>query len=256
MLETNAYVRCLLIDFSKAFDVVDHVVLVDKLSKLKLPNCVFNWLISFLVGRSHTTKTAGVESSPLPINLSIVQGSGIGPTFYIILESDLKPVSNVNIVFKYADDTNLLVPEHTDVQLCDEYEAIQLWALRNKMIINASKTKEIVFRRPNPRLSIDLPALQAIEKIKETKLLGVIFSDSFHFDSHVNYILKICSQRSYLMRKLRDQGLSANQLNIVFDAIILSRITYGVCAWSGLLSIELIGRIDAFFRRMFKYGFC
>jgi len=48
----------------------------------------------------------------LSINLSIVQDSGIGPTFYIILESDLKPVSNVNIVFKFADDTNLLVPEH------------------------------------------------------------------------------------------------------------------------------------------------
>jgi len=61
------------------------------------------------------------------------------------------------------------------------------------MIINASETKEIVFRRPNPRASIDLPALQAIDKIKETKLLGVIFSDSFHFDSHVNYILKICN---------------------------------------------------------------
>jgi len=58
------------------------------------------------------------------------------------------------------------------------------------------------------------------------------------------------------MRKLRDQGHSKNQLNIVFDAIILSRITYGVCAWSGFLSAELIGRIDAFLRRMFKYGFC
>jgi len=131
----------------------------------------------------------------------------IGPTFYIILESDLKPVSNVYIVFKYADDTNPLVPEHTDVQLCDEYEAIKLWALRKKMIINASKTKKIVFRRPNPRASIDLPALQAIDKIKETKLLGVIFVDSCHFDSNVNYKLKMCSQRSYLMRKLRDQGL-------------------------------------------------
>ena len=98
MLETNAYVRCLLIDFSKAFDVVDHVVLIDKISKLKLPNCVLNWLISFLVGRNHTTKTAGIESSSLPINLSIVQGSAIGPTLYIILESDLKPLSQVNIV--------------------------------------------------------------------------------------------------------------------------------------------------------------
>ena len=257
MLETNAYVRCLLIDFSKAFDVVDHVVLIDKISKLKLPKCVLNWLISFLVGRNHTTKTAGIESSSLPINLSIVQGSAIGPTLYIILESDLKPLSQVNIVFKYADDTNLLVPEHTDVQLNEEYEAIKLWAVRNRMIINVSKTKEIVFRRSNPRgCSVDLPVLQAIEKLKESKLLGVIFSGSFHFDSHVNYILKICSQRSYLLRKLRDQGLTLNQLNVVFDAIILSRITYGVCAWSGFLSMELIGRIDAFFKRMFKYGFC
>jgi len=79
------------------------------------------------------------------------------------------------------------VPEHTDVQLRDEYEAIKLCALRNEMIINASKTKEIVFRRPNPNAMIDLSALQAIDKIKETKLLGVIFADSFHFDSHVNY---------------------------------------------------------------------
>ena len=98
-----------------------------------------------------------------------MQGSGIGPTFYIILESDLKPVSKVNIVFKYADNTNLLVPEHTDVQLCDEYDAIKLWTKRNKMIINASKTNEIVFHRPNPRVIVDLPALQAIERIKETK---------------------------------------------------------------------------------------
>jgi len=133
------------------------------------------------------------------------------------------------------------VPEHTDVQLRDEYEAIKLWALRNKMIINASKTKVIVFRRPNPRASIDLLELQATDTIKETKLLGVIFADSFHFDSHVYNILTICSQRFYLMRNLTDQGLSTNQLNIVFDAIILSRIAWGVCAWSGFLSAELIG---------------
>jgi hypothetical protein len=72
MLETNSYVRCLLVDFSKAFDVVDHIVLIEKLVKLDLPSCVFNWLISFLTGRSHTTKSFGMESSALPINLSIV----------------------------------------------------------------------------------------------------------------------------------------------------------------------------------------
>ena len=55
MLENNCFVRCLLVDFSKAFDGVDHVVLVQQLSKHKLSECIFNWLISFLIGRSHTT---------------------------------------------------------------------------------------------------------------------------------------------------------------------------------------------------------
>ena len=71
---------------------------------------------------------------------------------YITLESELKPISNINLIFKYADDTNLLVPECTDVQLCDEFDrfdAILKWADVNKMIVNTSKTKEIVFRRPN-----------------------------------------------------------------------------------------------------------
>jgi ribonuclease P/MRP protein subunit RPP40 len=146
MLETNAYVRCLLVDFSKAFDRVNHVVLAEKLGKLKLPSYVLNWLISFLTGRSHTIKNNCVESRPSPINLSIVQGSGLGPSFYSVYESDLKPLSSVNTIVKHADDTNLLVPEHTDVQLCDEFDAIRRWAFRNKMIINVVRTKEIVFR--------------------------------------------------------------------------------------------------------------
>jgi ribonucleases P/MRP protein subunit RPP40 len=145
MLETNAYVRCLCLDFSKAFDKVDHVILIDKLSKLKLPSFILNWLISFLTGSSHITKTVYGESRPLPINPGIVQGSGIGPTLYTTQESDLKPLSNQNIMFKYADDTNLLVPECTNVQLQAEFDAIQSRALRNKMIINFTKTKEIGF---------------------------------------------------------------------------------------------------------------
>ena len=258
MLETNSYVRCLLVDFSKAFDTVDHVVLIDKLDKLKLPSFIHNWLISFLTGRSHTTKVLGIESCPIPINLSIVQGSAIGPSLYIVLESDLKPISKHNIIFKYADDTNLIVPESTDISLRDEFVSIQLWANANKMVINKNKTKEIVFHRPNLRHCIFVPCVFGIEIVNEVKLLGVVFNDTLHFTSHVNYILKCCSQRSYLLKRFRDQGLPPKHLNAVFDAIVLSRITYmySICAWYGFLSRELIGRFDAFLKRMFKYGYC
>jgi len=52
------------------------------------------------------------------------------------LESDLKSKSQINVIFKYADDTNLLVPQHTDIHMKEEFEAIALWSINNKMIIN------------------------------------------------------------------------------------------------------------------------
>ena len=57
----------------------------------------------------------GKVSSRRPINRSIVQGSGLGPTLYIVMESDLRAVSGINLIFKSADDTNLIVPENSDV---------------------------------------------------------------------------------------------------------------------------------------------
>ena len=64
------------------------------------------------------------------------QGSGVGPTLYIVMESDLKTISKINILFKYADDNNLLVPEKTDVDISVEFANIVQWATDNCMILS------------------------------------------------------------------------------------------------------------------------
>jgi len=69
----------------------------------------------------------------------------------------LKALSVINILFKYADDTNLLVPEKTDVQLSAKFEHILQWAADNLMTVNINKTKEIVFHRPSARHSLPIP---------------------------------------------------------------------------------------------------
>jgi len=69
---------------------------------------------------------------------------------YIVMEGDLHTLSRSNIMFKYADDTNLLVPAYSDVSLLSEFEHVKQWAADNKMIINISKTKELVFQRKYP----------------------------------------------------------------------------------------------------------
>jgi len=70
---------------------------------------------------------------------------GVGPCLYIIMESDLNPLSYSNILIKYADDTNLLVPEHTESTLTQAFTHICDWEQQNKMHINITKTNELGF---------------------------------------------------------------------------------------------------------------
>ena len=84
MLENNRYVRCLLLDFSKAFDTVDHLLLLKKLHSYHLPGNISSWIVSFLTDRSQCTKINGSISASESINRSIVQGSATGPNSFSI----------------------------------------------------------------------------------------------------------------------------------------------------------------------------
>jgi len=100
-----------------------------------------------------------------------------------------------------------------------------------------------------------LGSSQQGEAKRHTKLLGVWIQYNFKVDMHVDYILSLCSQRIFLLKRLRDQGLSATYIHTVFQAIIVSRILYALPAWGCFLSKELSGRIDALLKRCYHYGF-
>jgi len=181
MLESNSFVRCLIIDFSKAFDVVNHEVLLQKVSTLDLPDNIHNWLVSFITGRQQKCKVNGSISSCSAITRSIIQiqGSGVGPTFYITMKGDLKPLSVHNVMCNYAEDINLLVPEHTDIDLKAEFNNVRQWAQVNKMILNLSKTKQIVFRWPCPKRDYLPPSFDDIELVDHIRCLGIPISHTF-----------------------------------------------------------------------------
>ena len=82
-------VRCLLIDFSKAFDIVKHTIILSKLSALDLPSSALNWIIAFLTDHTQVCKTTdGRFSAMHPITRSIIQEPGIGPTLWIVMASE------------------------------------------------------------------------------------------------------------------------------------------------------------------------
>ena len=133
---------------------------------------IIDWIVSFLTDRDQFTKLGDHRSFTI-INHSIVQGSGIGPMLFLIFISDLKPIGLDNSLTKYADDTSLLVPERTDVDMSEEFSHIMKWSSDNKLIVNLAKTKEIVFNRPNLNNDLSPKELEGVERVEVAKLLGV-----------------------------------------------------------------------------------
>ena len=99
------------------------------------------------------------------------------------------------------------------------------------MQVNMAKTKEIVFHRPNARNVLFPSELPSIQRVLCAKFLGVWLQADMGMRKHVDYILHICNQRTYLLIKLKRQGLPQMQLQSVFDAIILARVLYASPAW-------------------------
>jgi len=117
--------------------------------------------------------SGGDQSQWLPITRSIVQGSGIGPSAYLVYSMDLKTLSQHNSIIKFADDTTILVSQYSSISMEEEFQHVQRWSAANKLQINVSKTKEIIFRRQCTRRSTVPQPLPFIEQVTVTKLLGI-----------------------------------------------------------------------------------
>jgi len=217
-----------------------------------LLDSLYNWLAKYLEDRQHVTKFGGMLSDLRRITASIVQGSGIGPTAFVLTASDLRALSLLIFLNKYADDCYLIVPPDQASLISSELEHIEKWAQDNNLKLNVLKTKEMIVRRPRTRLSdIPLPA-PGIERVSNMKILGVWYEEDFSFRGHVEQIVTQCNQSLYAVRTLVAQGLSGPHLWDVTKATVVSRIAYASPAWWGLLDEGSRQRLQALITKMIK----
>jgi len=96
MLEDSAYVRAILIDFPKAFDIAGHTVVMSKLAELQLRGNIYNWIGSFLSARQQVCRFNGTVSKLESFNLGCVHGLGLGPTLFLVMYQDLNTLFSNN----------------------------------------------------------------------------------------------------------------------------------------------------------------
>ena len=196
-------------------------------------------------------------SALLRITRSIVQGSGLGPYLYIALARRLKTISIINKLFKFADDTSLLVPQFTDCHMETEFGNVERWSNANKLILNTKKTKEIIFYKSKiakSKHSNNINKLNNIDRIEQTTLLGIILNSDLSWSPQIKHVLSQITQRFYLLGQLKNMSMERSMLDQVFQALIISRIRYTIEAISGNLNTADIDQINAMFRKARRWG--
>ena len=202
--DLGSSLRIFLLDFSKAFDRVDHIVLMKKLVQMAVYPVLINWIADFLSNRLQRTKIDQDYSDWKYIQAGVPQGTKLGPLLFLIMVNDL---NSSNDLVKFVDDSTMWKVLHSDSQsmLPSSVKAYAEWSRDNNMKLKASKTREMSvnfsFSSPSyPPIVIDN---QSANIVKHAKILGVIVSSDLKWILHVNAICKKASKRLYALRLLR-----------------------------------------------------
>ena len=183
-------IGAVLLDFSKVFDLIDHSLLLSKISMYHTDNTSLRWFESYLHNRTQRCCINGSLSDALPITRGVPQGSILGPILFFLHINDLPlaiPDCNVDI---YADDTTLWMANsnllHIQYGLQGNLNKVNHWFLLSKMVPNTKKTKQLLLGTKqklsyctNPSLNLSLRGTEIKEAVNK-KLLGV------KIDKHLN----------------------------------------------------------------------
>ena len=150
-VDAGKYCGMIMLDLQKAFDTVNHSILIAKLKAIGFDKSSTNWMQSYLEGRKQVVEVNASLSPPLPVSCGVPQGSILGPLLFLVYVNDMASACDYEL-FLFADDSALLVSGRDKSQveraLSSELRKICTWLADNKLSIHLGKTESILFGSP------------------------------------------------------------------------------------------------------------
>ena len=254
-MDNGKYTANIFIDLKKAFDTVDHDILLAKLRKYGVENLELTWFTSYLMNRKQFCKVNGVCSNTKDIRCGVPQGSCLGPLLFLIYINDLPFSLKKAKVTMYADDTSISYSssslEDVNQTLNSELSHLKKWLLGNKLSLNILKTQALVVGS-QPKIkkivdgTVDHPQFfigdSQVENVDQSKYLGVIIDRSLSWEEHIN-ILRTKVSRAIGFLKYARKFLPQNTLSKMYRGIVEPHFRYccsvwGCCGATKLLTLQ------------------
>ena len=233
------------IDLKKAFDTVNHEILLTKLEHCGVRGILLEWFKSYLTGRKQFVSFNGESSDLKDIACGVPQGSVLGPLLFLIYINDLPNVSDKLKFFLFADDTNIYYESGDLLELektiNKELKQLSMWLKVNRLALNISKTNFLIFHSVkrkvyhNVTLKLDKKALCQKDNIK---YLGVLVDSHLNWKHHILHVSKKISRSIGVMYRIR-KYINLNVLKSIYYSLIYSHIVYAIQVWGSAKESDL-----------------
>ena len=199
-INENSMVGVVMVDFKKAFDLVDHNSLLNKLKYYKISDATLKWFSSYLIGRKQKVSINNILSNNETVLNGVPQGSILGPLLFLLFINDLPFYTEEVKTDLYADDTALYYTGKSIIEIKNKLQhsliSLHRWCKGNGMVLNTSKTKVMLITTKQKRIHLDIDELSLnyentkLNEISGDKILGVYVDNCLTFTGHIDNIAK------------------------------------------------------------------